>query len=383
MGTTSDVVVLGGGIIGLTCAYELARTGRSVTLIDRRGCGSGASWAAPGILNPPSPHRTDGLAAFQLASLKLHATLSADLRERCGIDSGYAVCGAVEVFYENQQVQMGLSRAEALADERTEAGEPVLTMLDREQIAEIVPGVGADSLGALHCRRTAQIRTPRLLQALKASCVELGVRIIEQVNHVDLAIESDRIAGVTADETRIACRFAVLAAGAWSSEFKRAGQPLVDVRPVKGQIILLDCKERPFGPIAEDRFCYIVPREEGLVLIGSTVEPDAGFSVRVTAAGISEVMAKALRLMPLLGEAAVVNMWSGLRPDTPDHRPFIGWVPDVEGLIAATGHYRLGITLAPATAQAVCQLIDSGTTVLDLSLFRVDREHGVEVDRPS
>ncbi|MCH8805015.1 MAG: glycine oxidase ThiO [Planctomycetes bacterium] len=374
MARTNDVTVVGGGIIGLTCAYQLACAGIGVTVVDRRTCGSGASWAAPGILSAPSPHRSDAMASLQLISLGMYPTFCAELHERCGIDPEFTPCGSVEVFFEDQQYRMGLSRADATEGQVGDDGQPILTMLSADQIGDVVPGVRSGAMGALLCRRTAQVRTPRLLRALRASCESLGVRIIEQVDPVELMIESGRIAGVQAGVETIRCRQAVLSAGAWSSHLRHLDRPVVEVRPVRGQIVLLRCAERPFVPVVEDRSCYLVPRPDGLVLLGATVEPEAGFRSRVTAAGISSLIQAGLRLVPALAEASVVNMWAGLRPDTPDHRPFIGLVPAVEGLIAATGHHRNGIVLAPVTARAVTDLIIRGATDFDLELCRLDRD---------
>lgn len=374
MARANDVAIVGGGIIGLTCAYRLACEGIGVTVVDRRTCGSGASWAAPGILAPPSPHRSDAMAALQSISLDMYATFCGELHERCGIDPQYTPCGSVEVFFEDQQYRMGLSRADATEGQVGDDGKPILTMLSADQIADVVPGIRSGSMGALLCRRTAQVRTPRLLRALRASCESLGVAILEQVDPVELMIESGHIVGVQAGGETIQCPKVVLSAGAWSSHLRHLDRPVVDVRPVRGQIVLLSCPERPFVPVVEDRTCYLVPRRDGLVLLGATVEPEAGFNVRVTAAGISSLVQAGLCLVPMLAEAAVVNMWAGLRPDTPDHRPFIGPVSAVEGLIAATGHHRNGIVLAPVTARAVSDLVIHGETGLDLELCRVDRD---------
>ena len=374
MARTNEVAIVGGGIIGLTCAYRLACEGIGVTVVDRRTCGSGASWAAPGILAAPSPRRADAMASLQLISLDMYPTFCAELHERCGIDPECTPCGSVEIFFEDQHYRMGQARVDATDGELGDDEKPILTMLTADQIADVVPGVRPGALGAVHCRRTAQVRPPRLLRALRASCESLGVRIIEQVDPVELMIESGRMAGVQAGGESIRCPKVVLSAGAWSSYLRHLDRPVVDVRPVRGQIVLLSCGERPFVPVVEDRACYLVPRQDGLVLLGATVEPEAGFTIRVTAAGTSSLMAAALDLVPALAEASVVNMWAGLRPDTPDHRPFIGPVPAVEGLIAATGHHRNGIVLAPVTAQAVADLVIRGATDLDLEFCRVGRE---------
>jgi len=268
---------------------------------------------------------------------------------------------------------MGRSRADAAVGQLGDDGRPLLTMLSPDQLRQVVAGVTGDALGALHCRRTSQVRTPRLLRALRASCESLGVRFVEQVEPIGLTVTAGRVVGVQAGTSQIPSAGVLLSAGAWSSQIHHQDRPIVDVRPVRGQIVLLKCTQRPFDPVVESRRCYLVPRRDGHVLLGATVEPDAGFSTRVTAAGINTLIRAGLDLATGLADASVVTMWAGLRPDTPDHHPFIGPVPGVEGLIAATGHYRNGILLAPVTAQIVTDLVLHGATSHDLEACRVDR----------
>ena len=162
----------------------------------------------------------------------------------------------------------------------------------------------------------------------------------------------------------------VLCAGAWSSQIDQLVGPAIPTYPVRGQVVLLDASlvtAAKFSHIIDRKGCYLVPRSDGLVLIGATVEHQAGFDRRNTPAGVAQLIGDGLTLVPALADAGVLALWSGFRPGTPDRRPYIGFVPGMEGLIAATGHYRTGLALAPVTAEIVAGLVLKGSSPRDLS----------------
>lgn len=368
MNASSDVIVLGGGIIGLSCALRLRQAGLTVVVLESGVCGREASWAAAGIIAPGNPHRTDHLYAMHCASIQRYPDFCAEVRALSGVDPQYERCGAVELLTTEQFVQMAASDVRVTADRTTDDGLPILELLTPEQGRALEPAVTGDALGVLHCRVTAQIRNPRMMAALCGACDKVGVEIREHQAVTSLVMEGERVTGVrTADAVRSADRV-ILCAGAWSS---RCGPPglgeRIPVHPVRGQIVLLFAPDRPFQHVVQRRHTYLVPRNDGYVLLGATVEPDAGFDKRCTANGIHGLIADALTLAPSLAEASVAATWAGFRPGTPDARPFIGPVPDHDGLIAATGHYRSGLALAPVTADVVRDLVVDGTNEFDLA----------------
>ena len=160
----------------------------------------------------------------------------------------------------------------------------------------------------------------------------------------------------------------VISAGTWSADIKPAvvGE-LIPVHPVRGQIVLVRMDKSPFTHIINKRHSYLIPRQDGMILIGTTREPDAGFDKRNTPQATADLTTTAIDMVPCLARASVQAMWAGLRPGTPDMRPYIGPVPGLQGLISATGHYRIGLTFAPVTADIVAELIVSGTCGFDLS----------------
>jgi len=360
-------MVIGGGVVGLTIARRLALDGLSVTLLERGVIGAEASWAGAGILAPLNPHRRDAMFEFQQRSLGLYEPLCVELAAETGIDPEFDRCGELQLLFDDQAVRIASSDARAGSDLQTAAGQPAYQTHTAAEAVRIEPKVIPEAVGALECRTAAQVRNPRLLRALKTSCERLGVRILERTPVEDWLIERDRVGGVQTPEGVLSAGFYVLCAGAWSSHIGERLQTLMPVHPVKGQIVLLKLPERLFQRIISHARTYLVPRRDGHVVLGSTEEPEAGFSKRTTAQSVAHLLQNALRLVPSLSEALIEDMWCGLRPGTPDEKPYIGPVPGLSGLFAATGHYRNGLTLAPATAEAISDMVRGVSYDIDLS----------------
>jgi glycine oxidase len=372
MSATGKVVVVGGGIIGLSVADRLAREGVAVTVLERGVCGRESSWAAAGVLKPSNPNRRGPMQELQRASLAIFADYCADLRERTGVDAEYRQCGSIELLFDDQRYRMARSEERAGAEQAliTADNQPEWQMLTVVEARELEPCLAEECLGALLCRFSAQARNPRLLRALVKACLNNGVQIREHTAAAGLATSGSRVSGLQPDDGTVAADAVALCAGAWSSQLDRRLEALTPVHPVRGQVVLLDASDAAgarFEHIVDRKGCYLVPRSDGLVLVGATVEPESGYDRRATAAGVQGLMTSALSLVPGLAEAGVVGVWAGLRPGTPDRRPFLGQVPGVEGLVAATGHYRTGLALAPVTAEVVADLVLRGSTSRDIS----------------
>lgn len=378
MGATSEVIIIGGGVIGLSVADRLARDGVGVTLLERGVCGREASWASAGVLKPSNPNKRGPMQQLQRASLEMFPDYAADLRERTGIDPEYVRCGSMELVFDDQRYRMALSEQRAGARDGLlmPDGQPEWQVATPEEARRIEPCVSGDCLGVLLGRFSAQVRSPRLLRALIAVCRAGGVCLRENIRVNELVFEGDRVTGVATPDGPVTGDCIILCAGAWSSEIDARVGPQVPTYPVRGQVVLLDAADAAaarFRHIVDRKDCYLVPRSDGLVVVGATVEPEAGFDRRTTPAGVNRLMQDALTLVPGLGGAGVLALWAGLRPGTPDRRPYIGSVPGLEGLIAATGHYRTGLALAPITAQIVADFVARGTCDRDLSRCRPGR----------
>ncbi len=357
----ADVLILGGGVIGLTTAYFLAREGVVVEVLDKGDLGQEASWAGAGILPPGNPDRAathyDLLRAHSCA---LHPLLAAELRERTGIDNGYLRSGGLEILVEG-----------AAADEWRSEGIP-FEQLDAAAARRNEPGL-APGLAAYFLPDMAQLRNPRHLKALQAACRLHGVRLHPGCAAHAFERRGERIVAVrTASGTRSAGRF-LLAAGAWTDPLLEPLGWRPGVRPVRGQIVLLNAGAPVFHRLVLHGSQYLVPRSDGRVLIGAT-EEDEGFDKRTTAVAIAQLLGLACRLVPALARAPVERCWAGLRPGSPDGMPFLGGVPGITNLFVAAGHFRAGLQLSPATGLVMKEVLLDQPLTVPIEAFRLDRE---------
>jgi glycine oxidase len=305
--------------------------------------------------------------------VRTYGEVTADLRERTGIDPEYALCGSLEILLEDQQFRMAKSEAKAAVAYQAEYGRAVVELLSPEHARQREPAITSELLGGKYDSTTGQVRSPRLLRALQAACARSKVEIVEDCEVKGLVRQNDRVTGVrTARGTRTAGNV-VLAAGCWSSRVDEYLASTMPTLPVRGQIVLVRMPAPPISHILERGRSYLVPRQDGQIVLGATQEPEAGFEKATTAGGIGSLLAMGLRLLPGLADAILERTWAGLRPGTPDGRPYIGPVPAMAGLIAATGHFRCGLTLAPVTARIVADLVLRGNAPYDLSRCRPGR----------
>jgi glycine oxidase len=186
-------------------------------------------------------------------------------------------------------------------------------------------------------------------------------------------MDGTRVTGVATSGATILSEWVVLAGGAWSSQLHPLLARSMPVHPIRGQIVMLKADHRPCRRVLSAGKKYLVPRRDGHLILGATEEPEAGYSKRNTASGILGILEAVTKMAPGLGDASVVTTWAGLRPGTPDDKPYIGPVVGLDGLVAATGHFRAGLTLAPATAELVAAMITGRPIDLDLSQIQPGR----------
>lgn len=348
----AEVAIIGGGVIGLFIARRLAAGGLRVTLFDARRPGNGASGAAVGVLQAPTPARS-ALGALCREGAEAYAGIAAELHEETGIDTGYRPCGCVHLRRDwPRDPQKELAR---WAQAGVEAA-----WCERDRIEELVPGYGGEESIGLELDREAVIDPPALVAALAASCRARGVEIIEEAGRLELAGKAGSAllpqpwASRLGADTRI-----VVAAGSWTPGVVQSlGQARVAVEPVRGQAIELE--HRP--PACVVHFClagsaayYLVPRPEERIWVGSTVE-EVGYDDSPTPHGLAELLVAARSVLPSIGEGDVRRQWAGLRPRAMRRGgPFIGRWPGIGNLWIAAGNYRSGILQAPPTARILCE----------------------------
>ena len=352
MGT--EILVVGGGVIGCAIARELAGAGCKVVLLEKDRVAAEASSAAAGILcsqleaETPSP-----LVGLGIESLRGYAGFVEALRAETGIDPELDRGGIL---------MLDMTREDAAASDRLlawqgPAGMPVEKLTSRE-IAGLEPGLGASLQSGLLFPNGGRVDPAILTRALAAAARARGVEIREGCPIASLTRQGERISGVRLEDgERIAAERVILAAGAWSARL--LPEVKVEVFPVRGQMLLLDAHRPPRRHILVTPRVYLAYRRDGTVLVGSTQEK-VGFRKAVTPKAMLRLLASALVLDPLLEEAELAGSWSGLRPGTTDELPLIG--PAAEGLWVATGHYRNGILLAPLTAALTTEWVVKGTT---------------------
>lgn len=360
-----DVTVLGGGVIGLAIARELARAGRSVRVLERSGFGQEASWAGAGMLPPGHPEaRHSAESSLRGLSASLWPDWGPELANDSRIDIGYRRTGALYLFDDEAQ------RDAALAVWQGE-GVPAEALCP-EDITRIEPALNGSHRPGFLLPTQAQVRNPRIMKALYADCARRGVDLRGHCGPIWWVDPKDARAGVRTNTNTFQADLYCVAAGSWSGELLEPLGFSPAIEPIRGQIVLLQEQRPLLTRIIEQDRRYLVPRLDGRVLVGSTLER-AGFQKQVTAQGIAELLAFATELCPALGSATIERTWAGLRPGSPDGLPYLGRHPDQERVFVATGHTRWGIQLSPATALVMRQLINGETTELPLEPFSVTR----------
>jgi glycine oxidase len=362
MAEHADVVIVGGGVIGLTTAYFLAGEGVRVTVVDKGDLGRQASWAGAGIIPPGNPQKArTPFDLLRAHSSVMYPKLSEQLREQTGLDNGYVVCGGLEL----------LDDEEGSSDEWRGEG-ITFRELVREELHRLEPALAANLSRAFHLPEMAQVRNPRHLKALQAGCAMRCVRLLPGCGVLGFRRQGNRIEAAETDQGPLTAGRFVLTTGAWTDALLQPFGWRPGIRPVRGQIALLNTGAPLFRSMLIQGKRYIVPRPDGRVLIGST-EEDAGFNAQTTAGAVAELLTFATRLVPGLANAPVERCWAGLRPGSPDGLPYLGAVPGCDNLFVAAGHFRAGIQLSPATGLVMKELLLGQKPTIPMEAFRLDR----------
>lgn len=369
---TSDVVIIGGGVIGLSTAYACVRRGLRVRLLDRAATGTEASWAGAGILPPAGPLDPHSHPLEQLASLSLlrHAEWAEQLRQETGIDTGFRRCGGLQLAPTPADAAAARAWVAQCAEEGIEA-----EWLGPAALAELEPGLlphARSLLGAVHTPGECQLRNPRHLRALAEACRLKGVVIDEHCEVESLELAGGRVRRVVTARGPIEAPQLVLTAGAWTRALLAPLGITIDTLPIRGQMVLFQCSTPPLRHIVNEGPRYLVPREDGRLLAGST-EEEVGFDKRTTPEALAELERFARERVGPLCDARVERSWAGLRPGSFDGFPYIGKLPQLDNAFAAAGHFRSGLYLSPATAELLAQLLLGEPPSIDVRPFRVGR----------
>lgn len=352
----ADFVVIGAGVIGLMLAHQLSDTGAEVLLLDRGQCGQESSWAGGGIISPLYPWRySEPITALASWSQEAYPKLVAQLQEETGIDSELVNSGLLLL----QAEDAGAAFVWAQQHHRE------LHSLSAYGLSKCEPALGERFDQGLFMPHVAQIRNPRLVKALYASLsLRSNVEIRQQLEVRQFIRSGERILGLDTSDGRIDGDTFILCGGAWSSELLGAFPSNVSVTPVRGQMLLFAPNQIGLKRIAIYRQKYLIPRRDGRILAGSTLER-AGFHKGTTQEAYDELYEIALHILPQLAQVPVELHWSGLRPGSPRNIPYIGPMPELSNLYVNAGHYRNGLVLAPAATRLMVDLLLKQPPIVD------------------
>jgi len=370
MADSADVLVIGGGVIGLSIARELRRRGVSgITLVEKGSCGQESSWAAGGILGPQTEAEEAG-TFFDICSRSrdLFPGLAAELLEETGVDIELERSGTLYCAFSSDEER----ELEQRFEWQRKLGLPV-ERLSADQMHSIEPNVSPRASLGLRFPLDWQLENRKLVAALEAYSRSAGVEIRENTQVAELILEGARVTGALTSAGPITAGHTVIATGAWTSLIKLGASEFpVKVEPIRGQMICFQARPGALRHVIYGHRGYLVPRLDGRVLAGSTLEK-VGFEKDVTADATQALREMAAELSPLLAGLPITENWSGLRPFAADGMPVIGTLAGVENLFVATAHYRSGILLAPLTAAVAADHLIDGSESDYSKIFGPDR----------
>ncbi|MBU8878789.1 glycine oxidase ThiO [Bacillus sp. FJAT-29790] len=367
MGCIYDAIIVGGGVNGGAIAYNLAKRGKKVLILEKDRLSSKSSGAAAGMLGAQAELEEDG-PLFQLAkrSRGMFPSLSGELKEISGIDIEFVNKGMFKVALTSEQ-EAELKR---IIDIQRSAGEEAEWFSTAE--LRIYETQLSDAIrGAMYISKDGHVSAYQLAIAFAKSAAILGAEIKEFVTVHSFRIENSRVKGVVTSEGEFLSENVIVASGAWSSHLLREAGVRLDTYPVKGECFSVKTHRPLLEKTIFSQGCYIVPKVGGRIIVGATMIPHT-FDQKVSLEGISTLMEKAKQLIPAITEAEWEKAWAGIRPQTGDGLPYIGEHPEYHGIFIATGHFRNGILLSPVTGELIADLVER-KAVPELSAFRVER----------
>ena len=350
----SEVLIIGGGVIGLSIAREMHKSGRrNITIVERGNIGQEASFAAAGMLAPNAEtDRIDDFYNFCAKSNRLYPQFAEELFEETGVDIELDRSGTLYVAF-NENDSTALKKR---FEWQRKAGLSVEHLSSKETL-EVETYISPRVRESLYFPNDWQVENRKLLIALRKYTEINGISIHEGIEIRELLIEGNKVTGAASEKEKFTADTTILTTGAWTSLIKSGAKPLpVKVKPIRGQIISFHSAEKLFKRVIYSPRGYIVPRADGRILAGATVE-DVGFNKSTTEKGISLLRSIASEIAPCLADMDISDSWAGLRPFAGIGLPVIGEVAELKNLIIATGHYRNGILLAPLTGKRVAEIV--------------------------
>lgn len=364
-----DAIVIGGGVNGCAVAYNLAKRGKRVVLLEKDRIGSKSSGAAAGMIAAQTELDEDG-PLFSLArkSRSMFKNLAIELREVSGVDIELVDKGMYKVALTEEQEEelKGIIQIQTRLGEKAE-------WLTASELRLKEPALSTEVRGAMYVPKDGHVSAPQLTLAFASSAATLGAEVKEFIDVYSIEYENGQVKGVRTNEGLFSSENIIVCTGAWSKKLVEHTEIEIDAYPVKGECFSVKTHKPLVTGSIFSHGCYIVPKKGGRVIVGATVKPHT-FDQKVTIDGVSTLMEKAIKLVPEIANAEWEKAWAGIRPQTGDGLPYIGEHPTIQGLFIATGHFRNGILLAPVTGELLADYVERKP--IDekiISAFRIDR----------
>lgn len=343
----TDVLIIGGGVIGMLTALELRQAGASVTLVEKDDTARQSSWAGGGILSPLYPWRyDDAITRLARYSQETYPALTAFLHDETGIDPEYEKSGLL--ILEREALELGVDWARRWDMPAEEVDGAAVTVLEPELVTAAPQ--------ALWMPEIAQVRNPRLARALRRQIERLGVKVRTHTPVTGIRFDGARALGANTPSGTVDADHVVVCTGAWTADLLGELDHKPDIEPVRGQMILFHASAGIIRHISLSQGHYAIPRRDGRVLFGSTLE-HTGFDAGTTAEAREELYRLATALFPVLKRVPIERHWAGLRPGSPGGIPYIGRHPQAENLYINAGHFRNGVVLGPASARLLTDIL--------------------------
>jgi len=364
---TTDIVILGGGVIGCAIAYHLRKAGADVAVVERRELGSQASCAAAGLLAPLGPLSGPGpFADLLLASFAMFPTLVPELEDASGIHLQHEQTGALRTVRNPKRIPSLQKRLESWKQLGLE-----MHWLSGDEARHQEPLLSPEISAAIYVPEESQIQAPQLVKAYAVAAENFGAQIYSYTEVIGLQRDQDKITGVLTKAGQIRCNRLIIAAGAWAASFGKWLDIELPVSPLRGQILSYEQSATPIRHIIFGDAAYLAPKGNSLI-VGATKE-EAGFDASVTDEGFAWLRYSATRLVPILKQGNITAVWAGLRPKTPDTRPILGPAPRWKNVILATGHNSVGIILSAITGQSITEYVTTGRVPEIIRPFSLER----------
>jgi glycine oxidase len=359
-----DCIIVGGGVIGLLTARQLFLEGVDVLLLEKGQLGGESSWAGGGIISPLYPWRyDDAVNVLAERSKNIYPVLVEQLFEQSGQDCELIHSGLFTVTDDQQEI----------VDWARKWSVDASFIDDVDSVHAIEDKVGKIVNQGIWMPDVMQVRNPKFVSALKASCEFLSIPYREHEVVEEIVIDNNKVCGVRTRQQTISAEKVIIASGAWSAQFS-ATESSVDVVPVKGQMIMYRGKPDLVKRIVLSEGHYIIPRKDGRILAGSTLEK-IGFDKTISADALAELHQAATELIPLLADLEVERQWAGLRPGTEKGIPYICQHDEVENLYVHAGHFRNGIVLGAASAELMTDIILGRKGWCDVAPYTIHAQH--------